>query len=89
MYIQKESTLVTDKTLIVLIEKKKKDTNRFPFVVCDLNTNSLYDNKKLDQLNQLKTYKNTINIIYIYKKELRNLLIILSFNENKLNYTVT
>lgn len=35
---------------------KRQDTNHFPFAVCDLN-------KKLYQLNQLKTYKNTINII--------------------------
>ena len=35
---------------------KRQDTNHFAFAVCDLN-------KKLYQLNQLKTYKNTINII--------------------------
>ena len=42
---------------------KRQDANHFPFAVCDLNTDPLYDNKKLYQLNQLKTYKNTINII--------------------------
>ena len=33
---------------------KRQDTNHFPFVVCDLNTDTLYDNKKTLSIETIK-----------------------------------